>query len=340
MLELAQSIARLTAQRSRVALDRAALDLVAQFVPGARIEMLRCVGPAEDLRLLLAGRAADGVVRNLSMSCGAVEDLPSLKSEPLYQRALRQREPLRDGSCGRHVFPLDLESGSAVLIDLHVAKPMNGEQSALIQTLLGIYRNQIALLDYGQTDALTGLLNRKTYDAVFYEAARVTEAGDERPPGEPERRAASQHRWIGVVDIDHFKRVNDNHGHLIGDELLLLVSQLMRSSFRFDDTLYRFGGEEFVILLRAPARDHARIAFERFRKRLASHDFPRVGSVTASIGFTEIRDLDLPSSAFERADQAVYFAKESGRNQSRCFEDLLDRGDLDVRDHVGEVELF
>ena len=143
-----------------------------------------------------------------------------------------------------------------------------------------------------------------------------------------------------MVDIDHFKRVNDNHGHLIGDELLLLVSQLMRSSFRFDDTLYRFGGEEFVILLRAPARDHARIAFERFRKRLASHDFPRVGSVTASIGFTEIRDLDLPSSAFERADQAVYFAKESGRNQSRCFEDLLDRGDLDVRDHVGEVELF
>jgi diguanylate cyclase (GGDEF)-like protein len=340
MLQLAQSIARLTAQRSRLALDRAALDLVAQLVPGARIEMLRCVGAAADLRLLLTARAAHGVVESLPAPAGAVDALPPLNAEPLYVRALREHEPVLDYACGRHVFSLDLEAGCFALMDLRLSHPMSTELITLVQTLLGIYKNQVTLLNYGETDALTGLLNRKTYDAVFYEAAQATAAGEQCSPTEPERRTSSDRRWLGVVDIDHFKRVNDSHGHLIGDELLLLVSQLMRASFRFDDALYRFGGEEFVILLRAPARDHARAAFERLRKRLAAYEFPRVGTVTASIGYTAIRDLDLPSSAFERADRAVYFAKENGRNQTRCFDELLAGGDVDARDHVGEVELF
>jgi diguanylate cyclase (GGDEF)-like protein len=340
MLDLVQSVAELTAHRERGALELAALDLVARCVPEARIEMLRCVGPVHDARLLLTARAVGGVAETLPAPWLPLDALPNLMSDPVLVRARRDHRPVQDASGQRHVFPLELDSRSFAFVDLRINRALDGTHIALIQTLLGIYCNQIALLDYGETDALTGLLNRKTFDHAFCQAARLAVAAEQPPPAGAERRAMAQQQWLGVVDIDHFKRVNDGHGHLIGDELLLLVAQLMRVTFRYGDALYRFGGEEFVVLLRAPDRDHALMAFDRFRKRLEAHDFPRVGRVTVSIGFTAILGSDLPSSAFERADRAVYFAKEHGRNQVRCFEELVDGGKVDSRDHVGDVELF
>ncbi len=120
-------------------------------------------------------------------------------------------------------------------------------------SILRIYRNFQGLLDYSERDTLTGLLNRKTFDESFLKAmaepcaAAGAGVAGERPPG---TAARARSYWLGVIDIDHFKRVNDNHGHLIGDEVLLLLARLMRSSFRFHDRLYRFGGEEFVVLMR------------------------------------------------------------------------------------------
>jgi GGDEF domain-containing protein len=123
-----------------------------------------------------------------------------------------------------------------------------------VGSILRVYRNFQGLLDYSERDTLTGLLNRKTFDERF--------PAHRHPPAPPDaaRRAptaaAARGRcpavryWLGVIDIDHFKRVNDGFGHLIGDEVLLLLSRLMRSSFRFHDHLYRFGGEEFVALMR------------------------------------------------------------------------------------------
>lgn len=126
--------------------------------------------------------------------------------------------------------------------------------------------------------------------------------------------------WLGVIDIDHFKRVNDGFGHLIGDEVLLLVARIMRSSFRHDDRLYRFGGEEFVVLLRAQSEDAALSVFERFRCNVQAYQFPQVGTITISLGCTRVRDNDTPAAAFERADKVVYMAKDQGRNQVRCYE--------------------
>jgi PleD family two-component response regulator len=73
---------------------------------------------------------------------------------------------------------------------------------------------------------------------------------------------------------------------------------------------------------------------------MMNHAFPQVGSVTASVGYTLIRGTDLPAAAFERADRAVYFAKQQGRNQVRCFETLVESGALEAPDRIGEVELF
>ena len=144
-----------------------------------------------------------------------------------------------------------------------------------------------------------------------------------------------------MIDIDHFKRVNDTYGHLIGDEALLLLSRLMRASFRFHDRLYRFGGEEFVVLMRCDNETDATTAFERLRTNTESFTFPQVGRITVSIGFTVLRQGDTPSGAFERADKAVYYVKEHGRNGVRSYSELTASGEIvEEEDKTGGIELF
>lgn len=330
----------LTAQRDRAALDCAALELIHRSVPASAIELFRSVGSAADPRLLHVAQATAQGARSVPAPHVLLEALPSVATVPRFEHAVRSRAPAFDATTGRHVFPVRSEAGCIALMDMLPQAPLVTAQVGLIQTLVGVYRNQITLLDYSETDSLTGLLNRKTFDARFYSSAQRDQAESEHWPKDQERRTVAQHNWIGVIDLDHFKRVNDTHGHLIGDELLLLVARLMRSSFRYGDELFRFGGEEFVVLLRAPGREHARRAFERFRENLIKHSFPQVGQVTASLGFSMIGKLDSPSDAFGRADRAVYFAKQNGRNQVRCYEELLAGGDLSDGAQLGEVELF
>ncbi|OIQ67051.1 putative diguanylate cyclase YcdT [mine drainage metagenome] len=115
----------------------------------------------------------------------------------------------------------------------------------------------------------------------------------------------------------------------------------MRDTFRFHDQLYRFGGEEFVVLMHCAHGDQAAVALQRLRSNTERHVFPQVGQITVSIGFTEVRQGDSPSGAFERADKAVYYAKEHGRNQVCSFEELVAQCKLSTAPaNVGEVELF
>ena len=126
--------------------------------------------------------------------------------------------------------------------------------------------------------------------------------------------------WLGVVDIDHFKRVNDTYGHLIGDEVLLLMSRLLRSSFRHHDRLYRFGGEEFVIVLPETALHEGEQVAEKLRQELAAVPFNSAGGdviVTASFGVATLTLASQDSSdpLLKRADRALYQSKRDGRNR-------------------------
>jgi diguanylate cyclase (GGDEF)-like protein len=238
------------------------------------------------------------------------------------------------------------DTGALGVMELRSAAPPDAEALRLTASLLGFHRHLRGLMDENERDSLTGLLNRKTFDEAFVRAAMAmepdlpAEAAPEIAGGE--RRAAQPgvRHWLAVVDIDHFKRVNDQHGHLIGDEVLLLVAQLMRSNFRHGDRIYRFGGEEFVVLLRCPDADAARIAYERLRERIERHDFPQIGSLTVSIGFTGIDADDTPGAAFERADQAVYHAKQTGRNRTVADLELAPGGTAVEATPRGELEFF
>jgi diguanylate cyclase (GGDEF)-like protein len=122
--------------------------------------------------------------------------------------------------------------------------------------------------------------------------------------------------------------------------VLLLMSRLMRSSFRHHDQLFRFGGEEFVVLMRCAQPADAAIAFERLRANVERYAFPRVGRITVSIGYSQLRPGDTPTGCFERADKAVYHAKQNGRNQVQDHAALVAAGQLADESRASDVELF
>jgi diguanylate cyclase (GGDEF)-like protein len=203
-------------------------------------------------------------------------------------------------------------------------------EQLLLQGFARFFQNYRSLLDDAQRDALTGLRNRKTFDDMILRLFAANADG-----------AQENAVWLGIVDIDHFKRVNDTFGHLYGDEVLLLVAQLMQRCFRQDDLLFRFGGEEFVIVLRGVDRDTAVSLFERFRRAVAEHSFPQVGTVTLSTGIVELSDGRLVSQMLDEADKALYWAKQHGRNRAAVYSELIASGQMQrVDQQTGSVDLF
>ena len=260
----------------------------------------------------------------------------------------RQLQALAEGAmvhaadaAHRVVVPLQTPQGIWGLLELTGSAPLTPHSLELLDGILQTYHNVVGLLDYGERDALTELLNRKTFDGAFFKAT-AEQQRDELPEGGERRHTHPDAGvWLAVLDIDHFKHVNDNYGHLIGDEVLLLLARLMRSSFRFHDLLYRFGGEEFVVLMRCDSVEHAHSALERLRERVQAYSFPQVGSITVSIGFSVLLAHDTPSGAFGRADKAVYHAKEHGRNQVCNYQDLVTSGAIVEQVAEGmDVDLF
>jgi len=232
------------------------------------------------------------------------------------------------------VFPLMGNRGLIGLIEVEFSgmrAAIRPHDANLVHGVLQILRNHLSALDYGERDTLTGLLNRRTFEATFAKR-RNAMAG----PGDPHSSVAGS--WLGVIDIDRFKTINDTFGHLFGDEVLLLVARLMFETFRSTELIYRFGGEEFVVIVDNANEDGARIAFERFRQAVADHRFPQIGQVTVSIGYTRVGPDDIPASAVERADSALYYAKENGRNAAKCY-DVLVREGLLVAKKSGSTEL-
>lgn len=228
-------------------------------------------------------------------------------------------------------------------VQLATPQPLTAEELRIVSGVQRFHRHLRHLVDENERDSLTRLLNRKSFDETFVRMAlQMDEWPDEQPPEDtPERRQQRQAPcWLGVVDIDHFKLVNDQHGHLLGDEVLILLAHQMRANFRRRDNLYRFGGEEFVVLLRQAEPDDAMAAFERLRARVEGFEFPQVGRLTISAGITAVLDSDTPSAAFERADQAVYHAKQHGRNRVADYETLVATGAIAVKAQASGIEFF
>ncbi|MDH5327492.1 MAG: diguanylate cyclase [Gammaproteobacteria bacterium] len=155
------------------------------------------------------------------------------------------------------------------------------------------------------TDALTGIVNR---EQVFTELSRALEQSREnRTP-----------ICLAMADIDHFKKVNDSHGHQVGDSVLIDVARRIKASLRGKDVVGRYGGEEFMLILHNIPLDTAQKIAQRIRLRIADHPInlaDLILSVTMSFGLTMARPEDTVETLVKRADEALYAAKHGGRNK-------------------------
>jgi diguanylate cyclase (GGDEF)-like protein len=339
--QVADHLAELTAFRDRDVLDTTLVGVLRDLLRPLSVMVCHHVGEGNEQRWLVRARLREGDVAASADSVWVeLDELPRLEDHPARLACLRQQEPIEvAGPTHVTCFPLLTDLDAVGVLEVETRGDLNAEQLRTVSSMLRVYRNMQGLLDYSERDMLTGLLNRKTFDDVFYKTCAVT--AQSQVPAEARRTPREElHAYLGVIDIDHFKLVNDRHGHLIGDEVLLLLSRLMRACFRFHDRLYRFGGEEFVVLLRCASDQHAAHAFERLRAATEAYAFPQVGCITVSIGFTAVRQGDNPSVAFERADKAVYWAKAHGRNRVAEHDDLVARGELVEGRKTGDVELF
>jgi diguanylate cyclase (GGDEF)-like protein len=236
--------------------------------------------------------------------------------------------PLRGDSklCGYFVFQRDRE--------------VTPVEDAIIHGVLEVFTNYYELLDTSQRDHLTGLLNRYSLEINLDRLWNLLSARLHESDNKNSRRdTAPQTYWLGMLDIDHFKKINDTYGHIIGDEVLILVTRLLEKSFRQSDLLYRYGGEEFVAIIAANDIGAATQAFERARKAIEQFTFPQVDHVTISGGFSGADPSVLPQEVLYRADSSLYVAKNGGRNRICHYDTLVKEGIL-KEVASGSIDLF
>ncbi|XAH25903.1 GGDEF domain-containing protein [Xylophilus sp. GW821-FHT01B05] len=349
MTPILQHLIEITGHRDHDRLELSVISALRHLVEVRRVRKLEFTSSTEG-----------AMVRGHVLLDGG--EMPPAHLEPVQEEPLAAYPELVDAIEHRHSsaqrndntqpytlwLPVRLHDKVVSCLELQNSTPYEPQTLEVVYGIVEVYRNYQSLLDYSERDALTGLFNRKTFDEQFSRHARSDQPVPARAVhvGDPAEAAAaaaaspSASQWLAVVDIDHFKQVNDRFGHVYGDEVLILVANLLRSSFRAHDRIFRFGGEEFVVLLRSVSLEGAHRIFNRFRTNIEQHDFPQVGQVTVSVGFTGTRD-GTPVEILGHADQALYYAKEHGRNQVCFYEDLMAKGQLHSAGVAHDsVELF
>ncbi len=233
------------------------------------------------------------------------------------------------------------------LISFELTHSLSEKEMLIITSLLSITQNFQVLLDENQKDKLTGLLNRHSFEENINKIQSLSLNSQVRRhktwhgKNKRKNKVLTKQYCLAIIDIDDFKCINDHFGHIMGDEVILLLSYVMKQNFRPNDLLFRFGGEEFVVIFSIQNKDEARTVLERFREMIENYRFPQISKVTVSIGATFIsKDVLLVSEIIGRADKALYHAKNQGKNQLHFHEDLLDSGLIVERKETGTIDFF
>lgn len=163
------------------------------------------------------------------------------------------------------------------------------------------FKRMQELEENASIDSLTKLFNRGKFDTVLNKEIDLC-------------KSTNIPLSIIFIDIDHFKKVNDTYGHEVGDEVLIDLSNLLNENTRKGDFVFRWGGEEFAITLKSANKIQATVLAEKIRKAVQSHIFNGIPTQTISLGVTQYKDDDTQETFIKRVDEALYKAKESGRN--------------------------
>jgi len=153
-----------------------------------------------------------------------------------------------------------------------------------------------------QLDALTKTYNRAYLDETLFHL-----------------HTANESYGFILFDIDHFKKVNDTYGHLVGDDVLITLASIIKDKLRSNDILARYGGEEFAIVLKNTSKEDSKMLSEKIRMIIFKTEFEEIGTLTCSFGVTSSEKDEIPRDIIARADEALYLAKEGGRNRVIAF---------------------
>ncbi|OLB87826.1 MAG: hypothetical protein AUI15_28910 [Actinobacteria bacterium 13_2_20CM_2_66_6] len=207
------------------------------------------------------------------------------------------------------------------------------QRSGQLMGAMELYLNAWRELSEDQADLLNGVASQA---AIAIRHAQLFQAQEENALTDeltklPNRRALAQqflqemqrarrhHNAIAflMIDLDHFKQVNDTYGHLNGDAVLAELAQILKTGARESDVCARYGGEEFALILHETTESGARVLAERIRAKVAAATFPGGLKLTISVGVAATEDATLFTQLIDRADQGLYAAKQGGRNQVR-----------------------
>ncbi len=339
-----QSVATITGQRDRDLMARTLVSTLAELIHSNRIAMYRILPTDQGEEAILVAETC-----NHPDNATALPDVHiSIRNRPDFNSVFHSGKEciqFADNKACLAVYPIIGKHGVAGLFEI-VSDALDDMDKHLVLAFLKVYSNYLTVLDESETDTLTGLLNRRTFDNNIEKIIAEYSAADDAQIGSgsqhPVRRkdALALPHWLAIIDIDHFKRINDKFGHLYGDEVLLLLSRNMQRIFRQRDKLFRFGGEEFIVVLDRTSEENAKTVLNRFRMAIEQYHFPQIGKVTISIGFVRLDKVDVSSAIVGRADQALYYAKHHGRNQVCFYEDLVARGELAGEHYSDDMQLF
>lgn len=333
--QLVHELADLTALRDQELLDFSLLKTVESFLLPRALQLLKLDGKGRPCL----------EIRYTNRQCHVAYD--AIRYSADVEMAIEQLGMASDGE-----FVLQRNDELLLAYPLHMTRSTRGyllinteaapskQQSQLMTGALQIYRNFSELLRESQSDQLTGLANRKTFDADIHKIFKLLPREHDEYPNE-RREPPAETVWLAIADIDNFKSINDRFGHIYGDEVLLLISQIIKASFRERDIPFRFGGEEFVVLMRCPNREVCATVLERFRHNVEQRHFPQVGRVTISIGVTQMQREIYATTLLDYADKALYHSKQTGKNRITFFDDLVATGQLAQPElPSGDITLF
>lgn len=233
-------------------------------------------------------------------------------------RIARQNFVYSTGLGGQHhcEYKLSLDGESYGTLSIFRRQRFSEEELQGIETLIGAaicpIRNACRFITIEQaalTDALTGIPNKRALDDNLLRASSLSD------------RHGQAYSLI-LIDLDHFKQVNDTYGHVTGDHLLRRVGEVLERALRTSDSVYRFGGEEFAVLLPHTGEHDAREVAERIRQAISGISIECSGerlSATSSCGVATHIKGELPEHWVTRADEALYQAKRNGRNRTEVF---------------------
>lgn len=196
---------------------------------------------------------------------------------------------------------IDLNALSEKFHDIHTH--MSDEVNKANKVISDLHQKVKILEETSSLDPLTKVFNRRALSSYLSEVCS--------------NKSVPYTLHVMMIDIDNFKTINDKYGHVAGDKILIFISNILRKTLRDGDKIFRYGGEEFTIVINRNSNEQCEIIANRLLHLISSNNLIYMGeriSVTISIGVTKLKESDTPDSLLSRADKALYNSKKSGKN--------------------------